>query len=113
MLISISRWKYLGFMWPVNEVHTYFVFKVLPFGISSACYFFTKLLIPLVKYWRGHGHKVVYLDDGIYSVEAEKAEAASRFIQESLTNAGFVAHPTKSEWAPSYQVSWLRFEINL
>jgi len=101
-------------MWPVNEVQTYFVFKVLPFGLSSACYFFTKLLRPLVKYWRGHGHKiVVYLDDGICSVEAEKAEVASRFIQESLANAGFVAHPTKCQWAPSYQVSWLGFNINL
>ena len=55
-----------------------------------------------MKYWRGHGHKVVvYSDDGICSVAAEKAEAASRFIQESLANAGFVVHPTKSQWAPS------------
>ena len=112
--IHKTCWKYLGFMWPVNKVQTYFVFKVLPFGLSSACYLFTKLLRPLVKYWRGHGFKiVVYLDDSICSVEAERAEAASRFVQESLANAGFVAHPTKSQWVPSYQVSWLGFDINL
>ena len=112
--IHESCWKYLGFMWSVNKVPTYFVFKVLPFGLSLACYLFTKLLRPLVKYWRGHGYKVVvYLDDGICSVKTQRAETASRFVQESLANAGFVAHPTKSHWSPSYQVTWLGFDIDL
>ena len=34
--------------------------------------------------WRGHGFRVVvYLDDGICSVEADRAEAASKFLQDS------------------------------
>ena len=44
--IHESCWQYLGFMWPVDGVHTYFVFKVLPFGLSTACHFFTKLFRP-------------------------------------------------------------------
>ena len=51
--------------------------------------------------------------DGICSVETERAETASRFVQESLANADFVAHPTKSHWSPSYQVTWLGFNIDL
>ena len=75
--IHQSCWKYLGFRWNNEGVETYFVFKVLPFGLSSACYFFTKLLCPLLKFWRGHGFKmVVYLDDGVHSVQADRGEAA-------------------------------------
>ena len=43
--------KYLGFAWNGK----FYVFTVLPFGLSSACYIFTKLLCPLVWYWRAKG----------------------------------------------------------
>ena len=112
--IHQSCWKYLGFRWDINGKETYYVFKVLPFGLSSACYFFTKLFRPLVKFWRGHGFRiVVYLDDGICSVQADRAEAASEFIQTTLDRAGFVAHPVKSQWTPAFEVSWLGFDIDL
>ena len=39
--------RYLGFAWEVNSNPSYFVFTVLPFGLATACYAFTK---PLVKY---------------------------------------------------------------
>ena len=42
--------RYLGFAWEVEGIVTFFVFTVLPFGLSSACYAFTKLLRPLVRY---------------------------------------------------------------
>ena len=47
--------KYLGFAWETGGVLSYYIFMVLPFGLSSACYAFTKLLRPLVRYWRGQG----------------------------------------------------------
>ena len=40
--------KYLVFAW--NDAS--YVFTVLPFGLASACNIFTKLLWPLVRYWR-------------------------------------------------------------
>ena len=43
----------------------YFVFTVLPFGLSSAPYIFTKCLKPLEKYWRFNGVNIaLFLDDG-------------------------------------------------
>ena len=88
--IHESCWKYLGFRWDIEDTETYFVFRVLPFGLSTACYFFTKLLCPLVKFWRGHGFKVVvYLDDGICSIPADRAEVASELIQNTLEQTGF------------------------
>ena len=50
------------------------MFTVLPFGLATACYAFTKLLQPLVKYWRMQGLRVIlYLDDGIVVVSGRQA----------------------------------------
>ena len=59
--------QYLGFSWIFSGgVVRFLVFNVLPFGLSTAPYIFTKLLRPLVKLRRCRGlHSVVYLDEGI------------------------------------------------
>lgn len=58
--------KYLGFSVSDGSITKYYVFCVLPFGLATAGYIFSKVLRVLVKYWRGQGHKVImYLDDGI------------------------------------------------
>lgn len=45
-----------------------FVLTVLSFGLSSARYIFSKLLLPFIKHWSVLGsldiNCVVYLDDG-------------------------------------------------
>ena len=51
--------KYLGFKWDSNGNVNYNVFTVLPFGLSTACYLFTKLMRPLVRHWRGRGLKAI------------------------------------------------------
>jgi len=62
--------SYLGFAWKLKETLKYFKFAVLPFGLSSACYAFTKLLRPLVRHWRAQGLRaVLYLDDGIVAAK--------------------------------------------
>ena len=50
--------KYLGFAWPFSGVIRYFTFAVLPFGLSSACFCFTKLMHTLVRRWRSMGHNI-------------------------------------------------------
>ena len=51
------------------------MFKILPFGLATACYIFTSLMRPLIRHWCGRGLKaIVYLDDGIIAVNGtEKA----------------------------------------
>ena len=39
----------------------YYEFKVLPFGLATACYNFTKLLTPLIKHWRGQGLRAIII----------------------------------------------------
>ena len=59
--------KFLTFSWSFEDGSLrYFMFSVLPFGLSSAPYIFTKILRPLVKKWRGEGKSVLlFLDDGL------------------------------------------------
>ena len=57
--------QYLGFSWSVNGEIKYYVFTVLPFGLSSAPFLFTRLVREIVKYWRSLSYPIiVYLDDG-------------------------------------------------
>ena len=88
---------------------------VLPFGLSSACYLFTKLMRPLVRHWRGRGLKaIVYLDDGIIAVKGEKrACEESRLVRFELESAGFILNQEKSYWIPSKTMEWLGFNIDL
>jgi len=46
--ICVKHQTHLGFSWRFNGVPRYLTFAVLPFGLSSACFCFTKLLQPLV-----------------------------------------------------------------
>ena len=78
--------KFLGFQWEIKGVTNYFVFAVLPFGLSTACYLFTKLLRPLIRYYRGRGLKaLIYLDDGIVAVrDFERALHESMLVKGDL-----------------------------
>ena len=60
--------QYLGFHWLFkNGKLKYFVISVLPFGLSSACYIFTKVLRPYIKKWRAEGIKsIIFIDDGLF-----------------------------------------------
>ena len=103
--------KYLGFSWKDK----YFVFTVLPFGLCTACYLFTKLMRPLVRYWRGQGLRVVvYLDDGLCAVNGlGPADEASQLVQRTQDQAGFVVHPGKSVWKPTQRLVWLGFVVDM
>ena len=109
--IAKEHWKYLGFSWG----SCYYVFTVLPFGLASACYICTKLVRPLVGYWRRKGLRiVVYLDDGLCAVTGEeRACEASALVQSTLENSGFVANVEKSKWTPTRHLQWLGFVLDL
>ena len=109
--IASEHWKYLGFSWEDR----FYVFTVLPFGLSTACYMFTKLVRPLVRYWRGKGLRIiVYLDDGLCAVKGEEnAHTASTLVQTTLEKSGFVANVAKSNWTPTQRLQWLGFVLDL
>ena len=75
--IHEEYWQYLGFAWDDGGAPKYYMFVVLPFGLA------TKLLRPLTKFWRGQGLRaIIYLDDGIVSINGRKAaEQASQHVR--------------------------------
>lgn len=102
--------KFLSFSWNLHSLHPrYFHFTVLPFGLSSAPFIFTKLLRPLVKYWRSLGiPMVVYLDDGIGGSDSyESAAVHGDVVRTTLCKLGFMINEEKSSWVPSRVTTWL------
>ena len=107
--------KYLGFAWKMNGVIKFYKFTVLPFGLSSACNIFTKLLRPLVKYWRSRSIKIImYLDDGIITNDDKTSlEIEANRVKSDLGRAGFLINEEKSNWNPEQKIVWLGFNIDL
>ena len=61
---------FLGFAWEIDGELKYFVFVVLPFGLTSAPFIFTKIVRVLVKFWRGQGVRIcVFIEDGLGTTE--------------------------------------------
>ena len=51
--------KFLSFAWDIDNRTQYFSFSVLPFGLTTAPYVFTKCLRPMVHHWRQKGFFIV------------------------------------------------------
>ena len=101
---------FLSFKWPASDgVMKFYEFKVLPFGLTSAPYVFTKVVRQLVKYWRGRGHlTLMYLDDGIGGdMSVERARILSDSVRQNLASSGFTPNDNKSIWEPTQKLVFL------
>jgi len=89
--------------------HATFLFLVLPFGLSSACYVFTKVLRPLVKKWRTNGFRsIMYIHDGIPgSCSYQNCLDCASVISYDLAMAGFVISQKKSDFILKQTGEWL------
>ena len=113
--IEQSCRTYLGFSWEVNDQVKFFVFNVLPFGLSSAPFLFTKVTKPLVQRWRSQGFRVLmYLDDGLGgSPDLQEASRQSSSIKQDLVSAGFLLSDSKCKWEPTKHETWLGHVIDM
>jgi hypothetical protein len=77
--ICTKQQTYLGFSWKGN----FYCFTVLPFGLLSSPFLFTKCLRAMVKYWRSKAVNIVlYLDDGLgMSLDYDSCFKDSFFIR--------------------------------
>ena len=93
------------------------MFAVLPFGLSTACYVFTKLLRPLVKCWRSLAkglRVIVYIDDGICAAGSHsKCLEYKELAVSDLGKAGFVLNIPKLQLEPLRTGRWLGFILDL
>ena len=93
----------------LQNIFYYSVLYVLLFGLSSACYVFTKVLRPLTKRWRGIGIKaIIYIDGGIAASRSfELAKTAGELVKNDLVSAGLVINVKKSDFNPKTKGKWL------
>ena len=94
--IFVSAQEFLGFSWVFEGVTKYFKFTVLPFGLSVGPYIFSKVMRPLVRYWRSKALSiVVYLDDGISAAQSfSKCEEQSLLVVSGLISLNLGLFPT-------------------
>jgi hypothetical protein len=107
--------SYLGFPCTNPDGSTrYYRFTVLPFGLFSAPYIFTKLLRPLIRHWRGLGiSTTIFLDDNIDMENSpEMSHEYATIIKSDLCMSGLVANDDKSIWVPSQNTTWLGLDWN-
>ena len=111
-LVSVDKScrKYLRFKFQNNI----YEFTVLPFGLCTSPYVFTKILKPVMSQLRMQGlMSVDYLDDilliGKNYEECFNNVKLTRSLLESL---GFVLNEKKCKLSPSKQCRFLGFEIN-
>ena len=95
--ITEKHREYLGFSCTIKGEVKRIEFCVLPFGLSSAPYVFTKVTRPLVSLWRRHGIRCqLYMDDGSRGHETyECAKEVDKIMRTELLKAGFVPYPEK------------------
>ena len=91
----------------------YFVFTVLPFGLTSELFIFAKVTRCLVKHWRINAIRIAcFLDDGLGVASSYKMTLFhSNFVKKSLQNAAFIINDEKSAWKPSETLIWLDIRI--
>ena len=114
--IAQEHQKYLGFKWFNAEgTITTYVFCVLPFGLSTAPYVFTKVTRVLLRRWREWGIRCqLYMDDGSGGHSTvEGARVVAKQMKADLLRAGFVPNEQKSQWEPSQTVEMLGMRIDL
>ena len=97
-----------------GETPSYFMFTVLPYGLTTAPYIFIKLLRPIVKHWRSQGiSNVVYLDDE-FDIERniQTCTSNSGLISSDLSRAGLLDNDEKCIWKPTQSLTWLDLNRN-
>ena len=82
-----------------NGSPLYFIYKHLPFGLSSAVHAITKLWKPLVAYFTKRGIRFsIYIDDGrILAPTKEEAVKAMNLVYNVVAKAGWVLELDKSD----------------
>ena len=107
--------QFLGFSLFFKGQLRFFQFTVLPFGLSTGPYLFTKIQRALVKHWRGKGFRIfTYLEDGAGADQVRgKAAMISALVRRDIVLSGFIANEEKSQWVPSQSGELLGFIMDL
>lgn len=108
--IHESSKKYLRFQFQ-NKIYQ---FNVLPFGLSTAPFVFTKVMKPVIKLLRSCGYlSTIFLDD-ILLIGSTYEECLQNIIdtEKLLTSLGFIINRAKSNLIPNTSCKFLGYVID-
>ena len=90
----------------------YFVFTVIPFGLTTGPKACQVIFKPLLVRWRSLDIiSIIFYDDGIIgSEDLQGCEKASKQVYSDLIKANVLPNPKKSQWKPVKKLEWLGFE---
>lgn len=92
----------------------YFVFSVVPVGLSSPLRQFSKCLRTYVKYWRSSGIGiVVFLDGWGINTTFDLTKSDADYVLNTLQSAVFIVYLDKSIFVHVQCLEWLGFILNL
>ena len=102
--------RYLAFHWRKRN----YKFRAMPFGLSSAPRIWTKLMGAVLEHLRAQGIRLTYYIDDIclLATSIEEAQKHSQIVRQHLETLGFIIHPTKCDWTPKQQQTFLGFLID-
>ena len=105
-----SSRTYFGLKWKGK----YFTYNVLPFGLSTAPYAFSKIMRELVMKWRRDGLSVLpYLDDFLFGFRSNEAALSHRLrIESDFFRSGLRINFEKSEREPGHCRRHLGFMVD-
>ena len=108
--IHESDRRFLGFHWRGKN----FLFRGLPFGLSLAPYFITKLYRHMVEHLQAQGHQVmIYIDDILILGPTKKqCEASVAAVRDILKDLGAIVNEKKSIFTPSQTIEFLGFLLD-
>lgn len=105
--IHVSHRKFLRFQWR----GIFYEFAVLPFGLSTAPFIFTKIIRPVTSFLREEGFEsIVYLDD--FLLLGSSIGSCRDNVQAHinlLSALGFIINYNKSELIPAKRRKYLGF----
>lgn len=102
--------RYLRFMFRGK----FYEFRALPFGLCVSPFVFTKVMKPVVRFFRSKGYTlIVYMDDfWLFARSYKECLDQTRFVSNSLQKVGFIVNDKKSDLSPSRICTFLGFVLN-
>ena len=101
--------KYLGFKYRNN----YYVWNVLPFGLSVSPYYFCKLFRPVIEFLRQVGLNVCcYVDDFLLADSPESIHESKEILLSTLKKLGYFINQEKSQLTPVFELKYVGYVIN-
>ena len=109
--IAQDSQKYLAFTVFDHDINRYriFIFQVMPFGLSSAPWTFTRIVKPIKKALHLQGiHLHTYLDDFLNTAPSSLlADQQISYIYQRLRSLGLAINSKKSSSVPSQTIEYL------